>query len=183
MMKHFLLAAILWLPTPSFALPLLDTLLEAVYIQIPPPSPTLGTDERMCLAHIIYHEARGESVYGQMAVASVVHTRAVADRWSDTICGNAKWPHAFSFVHPDTKAIPTVEESDAWTQAWLVAGLIKEPLPYLPGVDHYHTTGVNPFWNASMEFATEIGNHRFFRDPDTQYAAITPILRPKKDTS
>ena len=43
--------------------------------------------ERGCLAQAIYHEARGESEAGQMAVANVIVNRALSGKYPSTLCG------------------------------------------------------------------------------------------------
>lgn len=136
---------------------------------IPAPPSHLGNDNRMCLAQAIYHEARGESLRGQMAVASVILNRTKADRWSKSVCGNIKWDHAFSFVDINTHSVPPVHEHDAWAVAWILAGILTEPLKELEYADHYHTTNVKPSWRHSMILVGRIGDHLFYRDPVTPY--------------
>ena len=52
----------------------------------------------LCLALAVYHEARGEPLIGQKAVAEVVMNRVASDRFPDTICGVVMQPKQFSFV-------------------------------------------------------------------------------------
>ena len=150
---------------------------------IPKPSTHMETNEQMCMAHIIYHEARGESLYGQIAVASVALNRANATRWADTICGVGKWKKAFSFVDVDTHAVPTVNEPEEWAKAWILAGLIKTTPKEFIALDHYHTDTVNPSWNQAMILKEKIGSHLFYKDPTTQYAnANITLPAPKPST-
>lgn len=53
---------------------------------------TSGIDEEQayCLALNIYHEARGEEVAGQVAVANVTLNRANDPRYPNTVCGVVK---------------------------------------------------------------------------------------------
>lgn len=152
-------------------------LLALMGTDAPAPIQQLSTDERTCMAQMIYHEARGETLNGQIAVISVVLNRIDAMRWSDSICGNVGWPHAFSFVDAETKAIPATEEMEAWHVAWTLAGLITEPSPDLLEVDHYHTVNVDPYWNDVMDHVTTIGDHMFYTDPTTRFAGI-PTTTP-----
>lgn len=46
----------------------------------------IDPNEVYCLATNIYHEARGEPLEGQIAVASVTINRVHDHRWPDTIC-------------------------------------------------------------------------------------------------
>ena len=47
----------------------------------------LADGEKLCLAQAIYHEARGESREGQLAVANVIINRAFSKKYPSTICG------------------------------------------------------------------------------------------------
>ena len=55
----------------------------------------------ICLALNIYHEARGEPIEGQRAVASVTLNRTLDPRWPSTVCGVVYDPQQFSWTsHP-----------------------------------------------------------------------------------
>ena len=58
------------------------------------------TDEANCIAVAVYHEARGESLEGQMAVAKVIMNRAASGKYPTSWCGVVKQPWQFSFVNP-----------------------------------------------------------------------------------
>lgn len=49
-----------------------------------------------CIAMAVYHEARGESVRGQRAVADVVVNRARSGKWGPTACHVVDARHQFS---------------------------------------------------------------------------------------
>ena len=51
------------------------------------PEPNIDSDELECLAKNIYHEARGESREGKVAVANVTLNRVHSARFPDTVCG------------------------------------------------------------------------------------------------
>ena len=51
------------------------------------PEPNIDSDELECLAKNIYHEARGESREGKIAVANVTLNRVHSTRFPDTVCG------------------------------------------------------------------------------------------------
>ena len=44
----------------------------------------LAEGEKLCLAQAIYHEARGESREGQLAVANVIINRAMSKKYPST---------------------------------------------------------------------------------------------------
>jgi spore germination cell wall hydrolase CwlJ-like protein len=66
-----------------------------------------------CLAQNIYHEARGEPVSGQLAVAYVTLNRKQDTRFPDTICSVVYQRNQFSW----TKHNPSVKEPEAWSRA------------------------------------------------------------------
>lgn len=49
-----------------------------------------------CVAQAVFHEARGESVQGQRAVADVVMNRARSGRWGGSACSVVNAPSQFS---------------------------------------------------------------------------------------
>jgi N-acetylmuramoyl-L-alanine amidase len=53
---------------------------------VKPSEPDVDEDELQCLAKNIYHEARGESREGKLAVAWVTLNRVHSSRFPDTIC-------------------------------------------------------------------------------------------------
>ena len=53
----------------------------------------------LCLSLALYHEARGEPLNGQRAVAEVIMNRVESNRFPDTICGVVMQPNQFSFVY------------------------------------------------------------------------------------
>jgi len=49
-----------------------------------------------CVAQAVYHEARGEPMKGQLAVADVVVNRARSGRWGSDVCDVVNAPYQFS---------------------------------------------------------------------------------------
>ena len=131
-----------------------------------PPNSLVGETELACIAVAVYHEARGEKMAGQEAVASVIVQRAIVPhRWGRTPCAVVK-PVQFSFMQ-DPSHIPPIEENVAWALALTVAvkALVEGPSPDLRGADHYHADSVSPTWPEAMERIEQIGAHIFYRDP------------------
>lgn len=67
----------------------LDVDHKTVYRPIQEPvytEPNIDSAELDCLAKNIYHEARGESLQGKMAVANVTLNRVHSDKFPDTVC-------------------------------------------------------------------------------------------------
>lgn len=151
-------------------LTLLQNFQSILTIKPEKPEKILTNNPIQCMAHTIYHEARSEPIKGQIAVASVVLTRVQAKRWKSTICGVVKMNNAFSFVDNKTKSVPPVNDKEKWQQAWILATLIKNPVPEMKTIDHYHNHSVHPYWNRFMKLEMTIGNHLFYSDPTTQFA-------------
>jgi spore germination cell wall hydrolase CwlJ-like protein len=138
-----------------------------------PPTKMVNVDQ-LCMAVAIYHEARGESIDGQRAVASVILQRGlVAGRWGNTPC-EVIVPVQFSFLDKSGNFDP-ITDIEAWNKAYRVATemISNGPLTELEGADHYHTFSVNPSWNFSMRLVAEIDAHRFWHDPDSVVLALS----------
>lgn len=132
------------------------------------PTTLRNASDLACIAVAIYHEARSESAYGQLAVGSVIQQRAlVTGRWGNTPCSVVQ-PIQFSFMRSKYNFDPILER-DAWIVAvnLAVKSLIDGPIPELQGADHYHTTQVHPPWRTHMVRIGRIGSHIFYRDPDS----------------
>jgi len=122
--------------------------------------------EANCMAVAVYHEARGESVEGQLAVARVIMNRAVSGKYPTTWCGVVKQPWQFSFVNPHTGYLPSVDQaSDAWRRAQGVTKLaMANVVPSLPtDVLWYHANYVAPSWGHHLTRFSQIGAHIFYR--------------------
>jgi spore germination cell wall hydrolase CwlJ-like protein len=119
--------------------------------------------ELSCIAIAVYHEARGENIHGQMAVASVILQRAkTPGRWGTSACDVVR-PIQFSFMR-SRWGFPPIREMDAWMKAIDVAEaiMLSGPLPELKGADHYHATYVSPDWARKLVKIGKIGTHVFY---------------------
>jgi spore germination cell wall hydrolase CwlJ-like protein len=136
------------------------------------PPPPLSKADRMCLARAIYHEARGEPIEGQIAVAQVVLNRVKSKRWPKTVCGVVYEGQErgekcqFSFACYDRKDIP--DSSQLWHQAKWIADDVAAGRTALEDLGHatyYHTATVKPIWRQSLSVIRQIGRHIFYADP------------------
>lgn len=130
--------------------------------------------EEECLSLNVYHEARGESLAGQYAVADVVLNRVASKHYPDTVCGVVKQSIMWN-DHPvrnkcqfswycDGKS-DDATDSDAWMRSVEVAVNIMHTGTFrgiTEGADHYHTDYVNPRWNRKMRLVGRIGDHIFY---------------------
>jgi hypothetical protein len=123
-------------------------------------------EQANCMAVAIYHEARGESLEGQLAVARVIMNRAASGKYPPSWCGTVKQPWQFSFVNPRTGQMPGVNASSAaWRKAQAITRLaIANVVPSLSNdVLWYHADYVAPSWGRRLSFVSKIGTHIFYR--------------------
>jgi spore germination cell wall hydrolase CwlJ-like protein len=123
-------------------------------------------EQANCMAVAIYHEARGESLEGQLAVARVIMNRAASGKYPPSWCGTVKQPWQFSFVNPRTGQMPGVNaNSAAWRKAQAITRLaIANVVPSLSNdVLWYHADYVAPSWGRRLSFVSKIGTHIFYR--------------------
>ena len=123
-------------------------------------------EQANCIAVAVYHEARGESVEGQLAVARVIMNRAASGKYPASWCSVVKQPWQFSFVNPRTGEMPGVDAySASWARAQGVTRLaMANVIPSLTNdVLWYHANYVAPSWGRRLNMATRIGAHIFYR--------------------
>ena len=124
------------------------------------------TDQANCIAVAVYHEARGESLEGQLAVAKVIMNRAASGDYPASWCGVVKQPWQFSFVNPRTGYMPGVDQASAeWRKALGVTRLaVANAVQSVPGdCLWYHADYVAPKWRNNLRRVEKIGAHIFYR--------------------
>ena len=115
--------------------------------------------EIYCMADAIYHEARGEPVIGQTAVAHVILNRVASKGYPDTVCDVVHQRYQFSYK----KGVKALDKQ-SWKAAVEYAafsymGLINDPVD---GATHYYAHNkVNPHWSSSYNVSAVLGNHTF----------------------
>ncbi len=123
--------------------------------------------ERQCLKTAIYHEARGEPVEGQLAVALVIYNRTESEKFSDTICEVLVEPEQFSFVK--NGELPKMKDPEAAAMAEDVAnvacaihqlGLGEAVVGIDENVLWFQVSRTAPPWAPT--WVGEIGRHNFF---------------------
>ena len=123
-------------------------------------------EQANCMAVAVYHEARGEAIEGQLAVARVIMNRAASGKYPTTWCGVVKQPWQFSFVNPRTGYLPSVDQtSAAWRKAQGITRLaMANVVPSLStDVLWYHANYVAPSWGRRLTRVSQIGAHIFYR--------------------
>lgn len=128
--------------------------------------------ELRCLAENIYHEARGESLEGQYAIAEVTMNRLASPFFPDTVCEvvhdtrfdrlRRRLVAHFSWTAFEIRSEP---KGPAWDQAMKVAATVYDghAMSVVPGALFYHATYVHPYWASSKKVVAKIGNHIFYR--------------------
>ena len=170
-------------------------------VQIPEPTPVavhtpappeVDVDQLHCLATNIYHEARGESYQGKIAVANVVMNRIHSNRFPGTFCDvvyQAKystwWQEAkgklvpirnmcqFSwFCDGKSDALYLTDKHgrvihanlDAWQDSVQIAtqALRGNLEDITQGATHYHANYVKPSWSRVYKRVAKVDNHLFY---------------------
>ena len=115
----------------------------------------------VCLAQNIYHEARGEPLEGQIAVAQVTLNRVKSSNFHHTVCGVVYADRQFSWTNSPIK---TVRDTKAWESSVRIAEAILAKRITLPKFKalYFHSKKVNPNWNRKKQIVAKIGNHVFY---------------------
>lgn len=128
------------------------------------------------LARTLYGEARGESLRGIEAVASVVMNRVVRAKagesrwWGTSVQEVCRAPFQFSCwnaTDPNRRLILNVAPGDRVFDMCrriarrAVAGALDDPTK---GATHYHALNVKPAWAEGRRPCVVIGRHMFYND-------------------
>ena len=132
----------------------------------------------MCLALNTYHEAKNQSMIGQVATAQVVMNRVADSRYPNTVCEVVKQGpkykgsdvpvrHKCQFSwFCDGKSDEPKKDSKEWFKAQDYARIVlsgRIALDVTEGATHYHATYVRPSWAKTKTRTTRIEKHIFYR--------------------
>lgn len=132
----------------------------------------------MCMALNMYHEAKNQSMLGQLAVGQVVMNRVEDKRFPDNVCdvvteavtykGTDKpvlHKCQFSWYCDGQKDEPDLDSKEWWDAreyaSIILSGTIM--LDVTEGATHYHATYVRPAWAKTKTKTTRIDRHIFYR--------------------
>lgn len=123
----------------------------------------LSQKELQCLALNIFHEARGESLAGQIGVAQVTLNRvAMQHRGKKTICAVVFDPKQFSWTDRAGKSLkPTGKQ---WQAILQVAHQVSLGMR-VHGLDtalYFHRKHLRTPWQQGMQLLLVIDNHLFW---------------------
>jgi spore germination cell wall hydrolase CwlJ-like protein len=121
-----------------------------------------------CLTDVVYFEARGEAVRGQIAVAQVIMNRVFSPFYPNDVCGVVHQSNSrgcqFSY---NCDGIPdVVTEPIAYVRAKRIAHDMlvgKLWMPEVAKATHYHAYWVHPDWVSEMKAISTFGVHTFYR--------------------
>lgn len=134
------------------------------------------SDDIDVLARTIYGEARGESLSGQEAIASVVLNRVNFAKqrkgywWGNTIFEVCRKAWQFSCWNEKDTNFKLINEVTDSNQIFAickriaargVGGVLKDNTG---GATHYHTAKIRPKWAYGKIPCAEIGHHLFYND-------------------
>ena len=118
----------------------------------------------LCLALNIYHEARDQSMAGQIAVAQVVVNRVHHEGYPSSVCSVVKQRNQFSWLWDDISDKPY--EKEAWILSQRVAKTVLDgvTVEIVEGATHYHATSVKPAWAKRLKKIVQIDDHIFYKE-------------------
>ena len=118
----------------------------------------------MCLAMNVYHEARDQSLAGQVAVAQVTMNRVASPKYPQTVCEVVYDHKQFSWYWDGKSDVPL--EDAAWKRAQMVATGVLAGSGHAALMDvnitHYHAAYVQPYWAPTMKLVAQIEDHKFY---------------------
>lgn len=160
-------------PQPSVTSDMLASYIEGGYQPMDERIATANA-ERDCLAQAIYHEARGETAIGQLAVANVIVNRARSGQFPDSLCGviyqNAnKGLYRCQFTFACDGRDNTPGERRAWAHSQDLAKdvyaefALGKDIGAVPGSTlYYHTKAVAPAWSQTFNRVAVVDSHIFY---------------------
>lgn len=124
-----------------------------------------------CLTRNIYHEARGEPIDGQYAVAEVTMNRVTSKHYPNTVCDvvyqenfdviRKRNVSAFSWTEID---ITAPLNKKIWNRTWKIAEEVYDERaePRADGALFYHSKHIRPRWSRGKRRIARIGRHIFY---------------------
>ncbi len=124
-----------------------------------------------CMAQNIYHEARGESIDGQLAVAHVTYNRVQSPRFPDNVCdvvvhdkGPAPYDCQFSWTCDGKSDRARDVEAFALAVLLSIEVMTRRAEDLTQGAQFYVAkSALNRRWVRNLEPVGKIGRHFFMR--------------------
>jgi len=118
----------------------------------------------ICLAAVVYFEARSEPPDAQANVAGVVLERVASQRYPDTVCEVTLQHKQFSAFN---SGVPQVTDNRAWVTSMIVAKMaLDDPtgVVQIQQATHYHADYVRPYWAGEFTYLGKSGSHLFYAE-------------------
>lgn len=148
-MKYFIIVAMMLLSTLTTA----DAKSKHKLVRSAAP-----TDEAVCMAQAIYHEAKSESLQGKIAVGKVIMNRIDSPGYASTVCGVVYERCQFAFTCRRHKQIDWANNADLIELSrQVIAGQYED---YSRGAISFNN---KPFKNRGLVKTAKIGNHYFYK--------------------
>jgi spore germination cell wall hydrolase CwlJ-like protein len=122
--------------------------------------------DAFCMAKNIYHEARGESYEGKLAVAQVTINRLKSGRWGKNICSVVMSPYQFSWAN-DQSIRWSHPRGAKWQEAQAITKQVLVDGVRLVGMDkvkYFHADYVAPRWRHHKRRVVQIDRHIFYKE-------------------
>jgi len=115
------------------------------------------------VAKVVIYEARGESLKGRYAVASVVLNRVNDDRWPNSIRGVVYQPKQFDGVWTIHRQ-KNVTKKDVDSAMVVGYDVLRGEVDPVVDATHFHTKdSKKPRWAYKFDQVATIGNHIFYQ--------------------
>jgi len=146
------------------------TVLLAALVSVDVKADPITTDNKYsdgqelgCLAMNIYHEARGETEKGKLAVAAVTINRVKNKHYPNNVCDVVWQRKQFSWTELKPK-YQIIKDEKAWVSALQIAQLFLDGGDWsgVGNATHYHSLAVSPNWKDNSHLVTQVGNHLFY---------------------
>lgn len=136
--------------------------------------------ETGCLALNIYHEARGQSIAGQIAVGQVTLNRVRDSRWPNSVCEvitqgphRASWKgtgemipirHRCQFSWYCDGKSDKINQPEVYQKIFNLAQILmnQDMIDITSKATHYHADYVQPSWAKTKRRTTKIEDHIFY---------------------
>ena len=138
---------------------------------------TIAPEQRECLAQNIYHEARGETIAGQVAVAWVTLNRMESNRFPNTICdvvyqartdsnGNPL-RHQCQFSWYCDGRSDRIRNQREWEDVQLITDVVlldwaRAKDSPVSNATFYHADYVEPYWASAFTEVAVVDSHIFY---------------------
>jgi len=126
----------------------------------------IDIDDLLWLAICLYHEARGESLEGKIAVCHVILNRA--DRHGPPLPVKDVILKPMQFSWANHGARPAIRDYQALIDCAKAAETCRHRRrhndDFFEGADHYYASSIEPpAWAKDMTMVKKVGRHIFFR--------------------